>query len=119
MLMLAAACYQAGYSQEDTTKSREAYDTIRVGSIIIVNKGGSNYDVTNHSTYKKRTYKRSNISTNWLVFDIGYSGFDDKTNYNTAEAQGLGLRVTEFRNKSRLNSKLLLRTQRPRRRRGC
>jgi hypothetical protein len=74
MLMLAAACYQAGYSQSDTTKPKEGGDTIRVGSIIIVNKGGSNYDVTNNPTYKKRTYKRSNISTNWLVFDIGYSG---------------------------------------------
>ena len=88
MLMLAAACYQAGYSQSDTTRTREDGDTIRVGSIIIVNKGGSNYDVTNNPTYKKRTYKRSNISTNWLVFDIGYSGFNDRTNYNTAEAQG-------------------------------
>jgi hypothetical protein len=88
MLMLAAACYQAGYCQSDTTKPKEGGDTIRVGSIIIVNKGGSNYDVTNNPTYKKRTYKRSNISTNWLVFDIGYSGFNDKTNYNTAEAQG-------------------------------
>ena len=41
MLMLAAACYQAGYCQSDTTKPKEGGDTIRVGSIIIVNKGGS------------------------------------------------------------------------------
>ena len=85
--MLAAACYQAGFGQEDTTKTKEVHDTIRVGSIIIVNKGGANYDVSNHNSYKRRTYKRSNISTNWLVFDIGYSGFNDKTNYNSAEAQ--------------------------------
>jgi hypothetical protein len=88
MIMLLAACWQAGFAQEDSTKQKEGYDTIRVGGMIIVKKGGENdYHVTKNGDYKKRTYKRSNVTTNWLIFDIGYAGFDDKTNYAGAEAQ--------------------------------
>jgi ABC-type Zn uptake system ZnuABC Zn-binding protein ZnuA len=39
MIMLLAACSKAGFAQEDSTKQQEGSDTIRVGSIIIVNKG--------------------------------------------------------------------------------
>jgi hypothetical protein len=86
-IMLMAACAKAGFAQEDSTRQKEGNDTIRVGSIIIVNKGGDNYNVTKDYGYKKRTYKKSNITTNWLIFDLGYSGFDDRTNYASAEAQ--------------------------------
>jgi len=85
--MLLAACSKAGFAQEDSTKQKEGSDTIRVGSIIIVNKGDHNYDVSNDNRYQKRSYKKSNITTNWLIFDIGYSGFADKTDYSSAEAQ--------------------------------
>lgn len=86
-LMLIAACSQAGFAQEDSTKQQTGGDTIRVGSIIIVNKGGDSYDASRTNVYRKRTYKKSNITTNWLIFDLGYSGFNDKTNYASAEAQ--------------------------------
>lgn len=90
MIMLMGACMQAGFAQDDSTKTAQEGDTIRVGSIIIIKKGGdkSEYDVYKDKNYNSRKYyKKSNISTNWLIFDIGYSGFEDKTNYASAEAQ--------------------------------
>ena len=84
--MLLAACSKAGFAQEDSTKQKEGNDTIRVGSIIIVNKGDHSYSESGSYHHYKKSYK-SNITTNWLIFDIGYSGFDDKTDYSSAEAQ--------------------------------
>lgn len=87
-IMLLAACSKAGFAQEDSTKQKTGSDTIRVGSIIIVNNGNNDYNASKDNyQYRKRSYKKSNITTNWLIFDIGYSGFDDKTNYATQEAQ--------------------------------
>jgi hypothetical protein len=91
MIMLLGACCQVGFAQEDSTKTKTTEnDTIRVGSIIIIKKGGDQYETQKDKPYDyKRKYnkKKSNISTNWLIVDIGYAGFDDKTNYAGAEAQ--------------------------------
>ncbi len=90
MIMLLGACYQAGFAQQDTTKpqTRES-DTIRVGTIIIIKKGGDQYESHKEKSgeYKPKPYKKSNISTNWLIVDLGYSAFDDQTNYSSSEAQ--------------------------------
>lgn len=88
--MLMGACFQAGYAQEDSTKTKEGADTIRVGSIIIIKRDGENrsYDARRQREDRSRTsYRKGNITTNWLIFDVGYSGIDDKTNYAGAEAQ--------------------------------
>ncbi len=91
LIMLMGACFQAGFAQEDSTRTAQEGDTIRVGSIIIIKKGGdkSEYDVYKDKdySYNKKYYKKSNITTNWLIFDIGYSGFTDNTDYGGAEAQ--------------------------------
>ena len=88
LLMLLGACYQAGFAQTDSTKSSSAEsDTIRVGSIIIIKKGGDHtYNVENGYSYHHRN-KPSKITTNWLIVDIGFAGFNDRTNYNSDEAQ--------------------------------
>jgi Outer membrane protein beta-barrel domain len=90
LLMLLGACYQAGFAQQDSTKAKEVeIDTIRVGSIIIIKKGGGgshDYNVQSYQSYRRKENKK-NISTNWLIFDLGFAGFNDRTNYNTAEAQ--------------------------------
>lgn len=36
--------------------------------------------------FKKRSAPKK-VSTNWLVFDIGFAGYTDKTNYSSSEAQ--------------------------------
>jgi Outer membrane protein beta-barrel domain len=90
MIMLTAACIKAGFAQDDSTKTAQESDTIRVGSIIIIKKGGekSEYDVyKDKDNYKRKNYRKSNITTNWLIFDIGYTGFNDRTDYGGAEAQ--------------------------------
>ena len=88
--MLFGACYQAGFAQEDSTKTRQNEpDTIRVGGIIIIKKGdGKSSDYNVKTEYHHNRYnKKSNITTNWIILDFGFSGFDDKTNYSSAEAQ--------------------------------
>jgi len=95
-VLLLAAGTLTGYAQEDTTTKKseihEESDTIRVGGIIIIKKkgddGDSEYKVTPEKKYHhKNRSKRDNITTNWLVFDVGYSGYNDKTDFSTQEAQ--------------------------------
>lgn len=91
-------------------------DTLKVGSITIISKGlkkglqdineslteidikGFGEDIkeslreielkdrmkTLKDKFKRKPKK---ISTNWFVFDIGFSGYNDQTNYATSEAQ--------------------------------
>ena len=83
----------------DTLKIGE--DTLKIGGLIIVGKGiaeGVNklgkaiegIDVkkiaeTASDVLKKKKPKK--VSTNWLVYDIGFAGYNDNTNYATAAAQ--------------------------------
>jgi hypothetical protein len=96
LVLLLAAGTLASYAQEDTTIRKnelpEESDTIRVGGIIIIKKkgddGDNEYKVTPDNKYRhKNNYKRENITTDWLIFDVGYSGYNDKTDFATAEAQ--------------------------------
>jgi len=95
-VLLLAAGIQTSYAQEDTTILKkeipEESDTIRVGGIIIIKKkgddGDNEYKVAPENKYRhKNNYKRENITTNWLIFDVGYSGYNDKTDFSTPEAQ--------------------------------
>lgn len=87
-IMLLAACSKAGNAQQDTTKPMKGPDTIRVGSILIVtNAGNSSHQAPYEKPYPKKPVRKSNITTNWLIFDIGYSGFNDRTDYASAEAR--------------------------------
>ncbi|NCI47754.1 outer membrane beta-barrel protein [Sediminibacterium soli] len=86
------------FAQTDTT-SRTS-DTVRVGNFIIIKKKGSNTDsdndrvVTrnrgNDTEYKvERRYRRGrNISTNWFIFDLGFTNMRDMTNYTAAASGG-------------------------------
>jgi hypothetical protein len=86
-------------NQPDSSKT----DTLKIGagSLIIVGKGiaeGVNklgkaiegIDIkkiaeTASDVLKKKKPKK--VSTNWLVYDIGFAGYNDNTNYATAAAQ--------------------------------
>lgn len=93
--LLFAAGSMKGFAQQDTTILRTdsipaSADTIRVGGIIIIKKPGDNssYDVQKSERYyPKRRYKKNKITTNWLVMDVGWSGYNDRTNYASQEAQ--------------------------------
>ena len=101
-LLLAGLCLSlSGWAQNDTTSKspvrtsqmdtvRSDNDTIRVGSLIIIKsgKGGeSNHSEPVRVHRRHNDYKPSNISTNWVLLDLGFANFNDRTNYASASAQ--------------------------------
>lgn len=94
ILLLAFVCLaSSGFSQTDSTLKNQP-DTIIAGKFIIIrkNKPGTSraYDTSNHSivinigNHNHNHRKPSNITTNWLVFDLGFANYTDNTNYTTA-----------------------------------
>lgn len=91
MILCAAV---TGFAQSDTTgKQNNEPDTIRVGGMIIIRKSGGGSEIVRNrrdsdsTIYHKRHYKPSNISTNWWIVDLGFSNYNDKTNYSSAATQ--------------------------------
>ncbi|MBC7721686.1 MAG: outer membrane beta-barrel protein, partial [Pedobacter sp.] len=87
-----------GFSQTDSTKKSDVPDTIKVGNFVIIKK---NKTVNSDSTYNKKNksftinigggrerIKKSNISTNWWIMDLGFANFRDQTNYPAAQTGG-------------------------------
>lgn len=76
------------YAQTDTTKPQSA-DTIKIGNMVIIKKNDGkeekkddkNDDGTTVEIKKRKEYKKSNVSTNWLIVDLGFSNVNDQTNY--------------------------------------
>src|SRR4030095_4531714 len=86
----------SGFAQKDTTKPSEP-DTIKVGNFVIIkkNKSSNTYDTSNKnsqilvdigSSEGSYHHHRSLISTNWLIFDLGFANWRDKTVYGSPEA---------------------------------
>ena len=70
-------------AQTDTTVVKietKKNDTIRIGRILIIKKYDSSKTVV---MSRKNDYKKTNsrISTNYLVFDLGFANYSDKTDY--------------------------------------
>jgi len=100
-LLLAGLCLSlSGWAQNDTTgKSpvrspqmdtvRSDNDTIRVGTLIIIKSGKEEKVVHSEIRVHGRhsNYKPANISTNWVLLDLGFANFNDRTNYASASAQ--------------------------------
>jgi hypothetical protein len=86
----------SSFAQVDTTGKEnpsEKSDTIKVGGMIIIRKPGGEHDIykKDHETgtyhYHHHDYNRpANISTNWCIFDFGFSNYTDKTDYKSPEA---------------------------------
>ena len=84
-----------GFAQTDSTA--KSSDTVKVGNFIIIKKKNSTNPVevisnnNNNSRsfeYKieRRSRRRSNVSTNWFIFDLGFANYRDETNYASAQA---------------------------------
>lgn len=97
VLMCVAVCvFAAGFAQE----KKDDGDTIRIGGMIIVRKPGSKDReiISNGKEVKiprRFTGKSDNISTNWWIVDLGFSNFNDKTNYASPAAQAVAPGSTE------------------------
>ncbi|MEP6846583.1 MAG: outer membrane beta-barrel protein [Panacibacter sp.] len=93
-----------GFAQADTTKPNEP-DTIKVGNFVIIKKDKPknetdtlpqkkySIDITigeddeRGSSYRgNKNWHHSNVSTNWLIFDLGFANWRDKTVYGSPEA---------------------------------
>ena len=87
----------SGFAQKDTTKPNEP-DTIKVGNFVIVkkNKSSGTYDTSSKTQVlvdigsgegtSHYHYHRPLITTNWLIFDLGFANWRDKTVYGSTEA---------------------------------
>jgi Outer membrane protein beta-barrel domain len=96
-LLWAGLCLAlSGWAQSDTTGKSSvqphANDTIRVGSLIIVKNGKGIDDDSAYIRIRGRRayrseYRPSNVSTNWIIVDIGFANYNDQTNYSSVSAQ--------------------------------
>lgn len=91
LLVCVAACLLNTANAQSDTTGKQTNDTIRIGGMIIVKKPGSNDReiIRGDRTVRipSRKSKPENVTTNWMVIDLGYAGFSDKTNYASPEAQ--------------------------------
>jgi hypothetical protein len=100
-LVCAAACLLVagiGFAQTDTTS--KTVDTVKVGNFIIIkkkNSGSTTSSEDNSNNNRRSGYeyrierkprRRSNISTNWWILDLGFANMRDKTDYTAANAAG-------------------------------
>jgi hypothetical protein len=89
-LALAIICLSVN-AQKDSTKNTNA-DTIRIGGIIIIKNGkdkndnNKNWDDITMGRNNTERKKNANVSTNWFILDLGFAGYDDKTNYTGVPA---------------------------------
>jgi hypothetical protein len=83
------------FAQSDSSKSK--VDTIKVGNFIIIkkDKGSSTKSTSDTAEIKIAKRKRSNISTNWSILDIGFANVRDETAYGSAEANSYLLGGTQ------------------------
>lgn len=93
-LCIALCTLITGFAQTDSTRTNNApqSDTIRVGGMIIIRKaGGKNTEVVRDKEYKirnRRNTKPSNLSTNWWIVDLGFSNYNDESDYAAAALNG-------------------------------
>jgi Outer membrane protein beta-barrel domain len=91
-LLLAALCIGTIATAQTDTSSNTAKspDTIRIGSLIIVKKGNGNYENRDGSVKVSRDRPvKQNVSTNWVILDLGFANYTDKTDYTSAIAAGV------------------------------
>lgn len=90
-LCITVCTIMTGFAQTDTTGKQKPVpenDTIRIGGMIIIRKAGTKEAIHEQNKIRDRhNEKPSNLSTNWWIFDIGFSNYTDNTVYTGASAQ--------------------------------
>jgi hypothetical protein len=89
----------SSFAQTDTTTPQKA-DTIRVGGMIIIKRPGQDNTERREVIVTNKRKSRSNLNTNWLIFDLGFANYRDETNY--AAAQQSGFVTQDLSNKDNL-----------------
>ena len=98
-LCIGLCTIMTGFAQTDTT-GKGAPDTIKIGGMVIIREKGSQPDKEDNNRgprfrTRRNNEKPSNVSTNWWIIDLGFSNFNDKTNYGSAAAQAMAPGSTE------------------------
>ena len=98
ILCMALCAMMTGFAQTDSTKQQKP-DTIKIGGMVIIREPGSKEDdgkrSRNIQINTRRKSKDSNVSTNWWIFDIGFSNWKDQTDYTSLAAQAIAPGSTE------------------------
>ncbi len=84
-------------AQTDSTRtSTDKADTIKIGGMIIIRKNGKS-DTTDKQITISNNKKKSDskVSTNWWIVDLGFTNYNDNTNYASAAAQSFAPGLTE------------------------
>ncbi|MEJ7627664.1 MAG: outer membrane beta-barrel protein [Ferruginibacter sp.] len=81
-------CVYAIAQVDSTIVSSKKSDTIRIGNILIIKKGGKkNKDNASDSTdnqmvtVNNQGKNNSRITTNWWIVDLGFANYSDQTDY--------------------------------------
>src|ERR1044072_2766847 len=74
------------FAQNDTLKVPKTADTIRIGGMIIIKRGGTEGSGRT-ITLSRRKKKHSNISTAHWIVDLGFANYIDKTDYGAVTSQ--------------------------------
>lgn len=74
-------------AKTDTTSTQKA-DTIRIGGMIIIKKPGRNNSESRDVIVNNKRRSRSNLATNWFIFDVGFANYKDETNFAAAQQSG-------------------------------
>lgn len=111
----------------DTINAKKITDTIRIGNIVIVNdrtysdKNEQKEDEGGWRYWSGRRERSSNVSTNWLILDLGFSNYINNTSgysngggylYNRAGAAPLGENDFELNTGKSINVNIWLFMQR-------
>ncbi len=96
LTVLAFLCIAAkGFSQQDSTMQKKdsvSHHKNKWERMMEAHKmdsadwNGHHWPMPPHH-WGNNHVKPSNLSTNWLIVDLGFTNYTDKTNYNSAEAQ--------------------------------
>lgn len=92
--LLAIVCLAMnGFAQDSTsvpadTTTKPDNDTIRVGNIIIIRSGKDRNRGYYDTTERRFKYNNDNVTTNWMILDLGINQVNDQTNYTQAIAGG-------------------------------
>ena len=78
-------------AQTDSTKNAQG-DTIHIGGMVITRnpeekRDNKDWDRGRPWTRSRKNNHHSAVSTNVLILDLGFSNYDDQTNYASVDAQ--------------------------------
>ncbi len=81
VLALAILCNTVTAQEDSVIVKERTRDTTRIGNILIIKKGGRGSGKDSSIVINRTTKSRSGITTQWFVFDLGISNYNDATNY--------------------------------------